>query len=252
MTTNARDEKRAMSFQPVRSALIAVLILILGLQVTNFLAQSQVRSFVEPPIGTVTAFAGPLNKIPSNWLVCDGRKLSRTDSRYRSLFAAIGDTWGGDDTSFYLPDLSGRFLRGVDKDGSGTASDPARDPDRDGRSAAQPSAATPGNAGNEVGSLQVDALQNHRHLDSGHTHAANVEVKHDPIAQYDGEEVQSGRGARVNGSDGNAFFRVNVTVRNQVGSANIGDPSEANAGAPRVGGDTRPKNAYVYWIIKYR
>jgi microcystin-dependent protein len=252
MITNARLEKHAKFFKPLRSGLIAVVILILGLQVNNFLVQSQVRAGVEPPIGTVTAFAGPLDKIPGNWLVCDGRKLSRSDARYRSLFFAIGDTWGGDATSFYLPDFSGRFLRGVDKDGRGTPSDPARDPDRDGRSAAQPNAENPGNAGNEVGSLQLDALQNHKHLESGHTHAANVEVKHDPIAQYDGEEVQSGRGARVNGSDGNAFFRVNVTVRNQVGTANIGDPSESNAGAPRVGGDTRPKNAYVYWIIKYR
>lgn len=252
MTVKSRVENRASSFRPVRAALIAVVILLLGLQVTSFLAQSQVRSTVEPPIGTVTAFAGPLDRVPGNWLVCDGRKLSRGDPRYRALLAAIGDTWGGDATSFYLPDLSGRFLRGVDKDSNGTPSDPARDPDRNSRSAAQPGAANPGNAGNEVGSLQADALQNHKHLDLGHTHAANVNVKHDPLALYKGEEVQSGRGARVNGSDGKAFFRVDVTIRNQVGTANIGDPSESNAGAPRVGGDTRPKNAYVYWIIRYR
>lgn len=252
MRAKSGADKHTLFFKPLRAALIAIVTLVLALQVTGFLAQSQVRTTVEPPIGTVTAFAGPLNQVPGNWLVCDGRKLSQSDTRYRALFLAIGNTWGGDATSFYLPDLSGRFLRGVDKNSNGTPSDPARDPDRDARSAAQPGAANPGNAGNDVGSLQIDALQNHKHLDLGHTHAANVDVKHDPLALYRGEEVQSGRGARVNGSDGKAFFRVDVRIRNQVGTANIGDPAESNAGAPRVGGDTRPKNAYVYWIIRYR
>ena len=254
MTTNSGVEKRGLLFKPLLSVLLAALVVVLGLQATHLLAQSQVRSAnVEPPIGSVTAFAGPLDRVPGNWLVCDGRKLERSDPRYRSLFQAIGNTWGGDSSSFYLPDLSGRFLRGVDKDGRGTPTDPARDPDRDQRTAAKQGAANPGNAGNEVGSTQDDALQNHKHPDGGHTHAANVVVKHDPIAKHEGEEVASGRGARVSGNEGNlGFLRVDVTVRNQSGTANIGDPSESNAGVPRVGGDTRPKNAYVYWIIRYR
>ena len=114
--------------------------------------------------------------------------------------------------------------------------------------------ANPGNSGNEVGSMQDDAMQNHKHLDSGHTHAANVSLKHDPIGRHEGEEVAAAcGGARVNGNEGNmGFVKIDVTIRTLMAAAAIGDPSESNAGIPRVGGDTRAKNAYVYWIIRYR
>jgi plastocyanin len=64
------------------------------------------------PPGTITAFAG--NTIPVGWKICDGSAISRTS--YDDLFIAIGINWGqGDNSStFNLPDLRGRFLRGVD------------------------------------------------------------------------------------------------------------------------------------------
>lgn len=241
-----------------RSMVLATIILamILGSDLMKAQAQ-QMRSAgtVEPPIGSVVAFAGPLENIPANWLVCDGSKLSRSDQRYRSLFLAIGPSWGGDGTTyFYLPDLMGRFLRGVDKDAKGNASPAPRDPGRDKRTASNPGdSANPGNSGNEVGSMQDDAMQNHRHTDSGHNHATDVSVKHDPIAKYQGEEVASGTGARVQANNGsNGFLNLQVSVRNEAGKAEIGDPTPSDAGPPRVSEETRPKNAYVYWIIRYK
>lgn len=96
------------------------------------------------PSGTVLPFAGA--SAPAGWLICDGSAISRTT--YPNLFAAISIAHGSGDgsTTFNIPDLRGRFMRGVD----GTA---GRDPDKTGRLAA----ASGGNTGNAVGSVQTNA-----------------------------------------------------------------------------------------------
>ena len=76
------------------------------------------------PSGSITAFAG--SSAPDDWLICDGRAISRTI--YSDLFSAIGTTHGSGDgsTTFNLPDYRGTFLRGRVNistfTGSGTAS----------------------------------------------------------------------------------------------------------------------------------
>jgi len=68
------------------------------------------------------AFFG-MTAAPSGWLKANGAAVSRT--AYSELFAAIGTTFGIGDgaTTFNLPDLRGRFPRGLD-DGRGV--DPGR------------------------------------------------------------------------------------------------------------------------------
>ena len=72
--------------------------------------------------GEIRALAG--STIPSGWLICDGRAVSRLN--YASLFAAIGTTWGSGDGSvtFEIPDLRGRALYGLDPTGQGTYTTP--------------------------------------------------------------------------------------------------------------------------------
>ncbi len=71
------------------------------------------------PVGSVVAFAGKKEKIPANWMLCNGAALS--SASYRELYAVIDSCWGNgsDDsltaTDFNLPDLQGMFLRGVDE-----------------------------------------------------------------------------------------------------------------------------------------
>ena len=62
------------------------------------------------PAGVLTAFGGA--SPPSGWLLCDGAAVSR--STYAALFAAIGTTYGVGDgsTTFNLPELRQKFLRG--------------------------------------------------------------------------------------------------------------------------------------------
>lgn len=63
---------------------------------------------------------------PSGWLLCDGAAVSRTT--YATLFALISTNFGNGDgtTTFNLPDMRGRFLRGKinipNVTGSGSAS----------------------------------------------------------------------------------------------------------------------------------
>jgi microcystin-dependent protein len=64
-------------------------------------------------IGEIRPFAGSL--VPAGWLRCDGSLVSSTEQA--ALFAVIGTTFGGDGTSFCLPDLRGRAVVGT---GQGT------------------------------------------------------------------------------------------------------------------------------------
>jgi len=50
------------------------------------------------------------NSIPSNHLKCEGQSLDTT--QYSSLFQVIGYTFGGSGSSFNIPDLRERFIRG--------------------------------------------------------------------------------------------------------------------------------------------
>jgi len=107
-----------------------------------------VRDALCPP-GTLVAYMG--TTAPDGWLLCQGQSVSRT--LYNNLYTVIGNASGSADTaSFNVPDLRGRFLRGVD----GSA---GRDPDSGTRTAMNPG----GNTGNLVGSVQVDALKSHTH-----------------------------------------------------------------------------------------
>lgn len=64
------------------------------------------------PVGTIVAYAAEPSYLDAsgNWHLCDGVLLSK--AAYPALFAAIGNANGGDDNSFQIPNLQGRFIRG--------------------------------------------------------------------------------------------------------------------------------------------
>lgn len=129
---------------------------------SNFAPGSAIASLVPP--GTIVSFAGVVGgavKPPPGWLLCDGTAVSRLT--YSGLFTSIGTGWGSGDgaTTFNVPDLRGRFLRGMDG-GSGN------DPD----SASRTSIQAGGNTGATVGTLEGSAFASHTHgiNDPGHDH----------------------------------------------------------------------------------
>lgn len=157
-------------------------------------SQQSIAAFVRAGrIGQIVAHGG--SSTPTNTLVCDGTAVSRTT--YASLYTAIGDTWGEGDgsTTFHLPDLRGRFLRGYDN----TA---GRDPDKASRTADQTGGAT----GNAVGSYQGDQFAQHSHAGSGADGVAN------------GDQGNTGPFARALGSQttdnagGNETRPINANV----------------------------------------
>lgn len=119
----------------------------------------QVSSGEFAPVGSIHEFGGADE--PENYLMCDGRALDRTT--YAELFGAIGTAYGNGDgsTTFNIPDLRGKFVRGTDD--MGTAAGAAgNDPDSAGRTSSNS-----GNTGNSVGSEQADGFK-------AHTHASNA------------------------------------------------------------------------------
>jgi microcystin-dependent protein len=180
------------------------------------LQEAQALTMRTSPIGSVIAYAGAIE--PEGWLFCDGRSLDKNDQRYKALFDAIGVAHGGDaNPTFQIPDYRGRFLRGV----SGAS---GRDPDVNQREAAGKNGS--GNNGNAVGSVQKDALQTHRHDVSYTFHATGSNGTHD---------VSRG-GEKFNSDPPSAGFNLTVL-----------DPNNA-----RVSTETRPLNAAVNWLIKYK
>jgi microcystin-dependent protein len=170
------------------------------------------------PSGTVIAFAGPI--VPPGWLKCDGANVSRT--QYSSLFAAIGTAHGSGDGSstFSLPDYRGIFLRGVNENRMMPDGVTPRDPDNLSRLAGAPGGAT----GNAVGSVQDDTFKSHAH-------------------KTDGTDQGSQHPSRQ-GNDGSIDFYS--------AHANSNDAEYMTGSKTGLSGgsETRPKNAYVLYIIK--
>jgi microcystin-dependent protein len=173
------------------------------------------------PVGTVLTFAG--TTAPAGYLLADGSAVSRTT--YAALFAAIGTAWGSGDgaSTFHLPDLRGRFLRGVDG-GAGV------DPDAATRTENAPG----GNTGDTVGSVQGDAtaLPNSAFTtdDPGnHTHTNQVASSTATGTTYP---------YRATGNAGVTW---------------TSDAAGAHSHIVTAGGDgeTRPSNAGVHYIIRY-
>lgn len=170
------------------------------------------------PVGVISAFGG--TTAPSGWLMCDGSAVSRTT--YIDLYNVIGTAFGEGDgsTTFNLPDLRGRFIRGRDA-GQGC------DPDAGYREAM----ATGGNTGDSVGSVQDDAFQGHKHTHYHGVYSDNA----------------SGGVAGANGGEGDNSIRCNTN--NTINGHSI--DSDGSHGSPNVSDESRPKNANVNFIMKY-
>jgi len=174
------------------------------------------------PPGSIMAFGG--NQLPDGWLLCDGS--GRSSTVFPRLYAAISTNWGGGydyqngswakgTNDFNVPDLRGVFLRGR----LGTRTNfvsigQVPDPDSTSRTNAIPG----GNTGNKVGSVQLDAFQDHRH-----------KPLHDFVYSQPGGLQGGGIYGGVDGSTD--FVKPDAGIR--------------------FGSETRSKNAYINYIIKY-
>lgn len=175
--------------------------------ITQAKLATALQAFLVPP-SRISAYAG--DTAPNGWLMCDGTAVSRTT--YATLYGIVGVRFGQGDgtTTFNLPDLRGRFLRGKD---SGSA----RDPEASTRTAM----ATGGATGDNVGSIQGD----------------DWKFTEGRIALYGATGSVSGTGVYpIPGA---------VTANGPAGNALI-----ANSDGTKLGNETRPLNASMNYIIK--
>ena len=170
---------------------------------------------LEPFIGSIAPFA--MSSAPSGWLVCNGAEYAIAS--YGDLYSAIGTTWGAltdgsgssGSTHFLVPDFRGEFLRGFD---NGLGSDPD---------------AASRTGGDAVGSSQGNMVKNHVHwLESW--------------AAYSGTGPANPRnqGYGSSGPYGNSIY-----------SRDISDDSGVNNKNFAGGNETRPRNVYVQYCIKF-
>ncbi len=160
----------------------------------NALIAAALASIQGVPTGTTAHFA--MNAAPSGWLAANGAAVSRTT--YAALFTAIGTTFGVGDgtTTFNIPDLRGEFVRGWDN-GRGVDS------------------------GRAFGSLQLDAMQGHKHLQLGSF------------------VYQGGNGTYGANSDTTSIGQTGTPI------------TDGSNGTPRTASETRPRNIALLACIKY-
>ena len=170
------------------------------------------------PVGSIVAFGGTATAVPEaqGWMLCDGRELSA--AAFPELSAALGGAWGRDRSGarFRLPDLRGRFLRGVNADVAAQLGDP----DCSNRTAQ----AEGGNVGNAVGSQQGDETGPHIHPLVGVGNALGI------------------------GNDA-GWVRLFGTKLPDESAPLVRSETSVQAG---TGAETRPRNVYVNWIIRVR
>ena len=171
------------------------------------------------PVEVVLAFAGAIDTGDSDhrtnveargWMVCDGRKLET--GAYPELYAVLGHLYGGDTSSFYLPDYRGYFLRGV-----------ATDDQVDKGLGEREKNSGPGSTGstNGLGSIEEGMVQMHEH-------------------QY--ENYPGGAAAGESGTANTFSPKQPYTTGLYTDSSGVESLS---------GSETRPVNIAVNYIIKY-
>jgi Phage Tail Collar Domain len=193
----------------------------------SFVADTALHVASSVPIGTIEAYGlDILGQVDSNWLPCDGRMVKRSD--YPLFATRAAAIYGSSGDNVYLPDLRGLFLRGVN-DGR---TDSLADPDSSKRIAPNHGAL----AIDLVGSVEPDAFQGHWHYADGI--APRVDTNSASSYEPAGEVIPKSIGDHSYPDVDNKF---------------VLDPtSDGTHGTPRFSSETRPKNSYVYWIIKVK
>lgn len=149
---------------------------------------------VANPAGTVIMFA--TDGVPTGYLECDGSSISTTT--YATLFAVISYEYGGSGASFNIPDLRGQFIRGYDNSAG-------NDPDAATRTTRGDVAAT---TGDQVGTVQGDAVEDHTHDDGGTTGASASNVS----GSGNNYRVDADTGLMVTGTSSTETRPINITM----------------------------------------
>lgn len=187
------------------------------------------------PLGTIWAYMGDGTDLADlevgGWFLCDGRHIDNdldgnlTEAEQDDLIALF--TRSGKYDPQRLPDLRGRFLRGMDK-GAGN------DPNSGSRT-----------GGNVLGSIQGDEFKSHDHTGSADQDGDHRHWYDDTYySENNSNATQQNQKGSNSSDDDNEDW---ITARRTDWSGTHGHNLTIN---PRGGLETRPKNVYVNYIIK--
>lgn len=184
-----------------------------GMGITDSYTKAQIEAMIAQasalPVGATVAF--PLDKVAPGFLELDGSVKSI--AAYPDLATFLGTAFNKGDEgagNFRLPESRGEFLRGWDH-GRGV------------------------DAGRQIGSYQLDALQGHYHQPVRNAGAGGATV--------------------VNSLSSTSVANMNPnTIGNPLVGTHVGAPSQDLAspefGVPRTAPETRPRSLAVMWCIK--
>lgn len=190
------------------------------------------------PAGIIMPFAGTV--APQGCLFCDGSAVSRTT--YAELFSVIGTTYGAGDgeTTFNIPDLSGRVVIGVSN-----------------------THAIGSTGGSETVTLTDDQLPSHSHVVPQHGHGNDIAVHtpvlshnitQQPMYQYSKPQTSTSKTAggyvyNRGRSRYEATRTTNVAIASHSGNCSVGgsvNPCQAfNSGSFGEGGSHNNMQAYL-------
>jgi hypothetical protein len=187
------------------------------------------------PLGTIWAYMGDGTDLTDlevgGWFLCDGRDIDAdldgnlTEAEQDDLIALF--TRSGKHEPGKLPDLRGRFLRGMDK-GAGN------DPNSGSRT-----------GGNVLGSIQGDEFKSHDHTGTTNGGGDHRHWYDDTYYSENRGDVtqQDQKGSNDSDNDNEDWITSRLTDWS-------GDHSHGFTTNTRGGAETRPKNVFVNYIIK--
>jgi microcystin-dependent protein len=205
------------SMQAISIAILSSFFSIGILSLTGFGTPNSIQPEGDPEIGTIKIWPGNPNAVPEGWRICDGSPLKKTS--YPDLYEKIGSYWDQDEgynaDFFRIPDLRGVFIRGV----NGDRSDKFQDSEKGKRIRLFQNSGIDSNA---AGSFQLDEIGKHSH------HLLSRK------------------------SGGGVSDALSLIDASAIAGHNGGTEWSARHLKDYEGIETRPKNAYVHFIIKVK
>jgi hypothetical protein len=187
------------------------------------------------PLGTIWAYMGDGTDLTDlevgGWFLCDGRDIDAdldgnlTEAEQDDLIALF--TRSGKHEPGKLPDLRGRFLRGMDKISG-------NDPNAGSRT-----------GGNFLGSIQDDEFKSHVHTGAANDNGSHRHTGTTDLGGSSGSERASNVNMDTKQVGGDSGGHTHSFTTDYAGTHGHTLTINSTGGA-----ETRPKNVYVNYIIK--
>ena len=161
------------------------------------------------PVGGVIPFGG--GSPPPEWLLCDGRAVSRT--QYAVLYSVIGTTFGAGDgtTTFNVPDLNQRFVRGGTSAGGVGGTDSHSHPGTSWRTGQTNVGGTNNADAAPNGTGSTNAAPDGTGSSGNHDHGTDAVSDHSHGISSDGSHNHQGRTGFQSGTFGSSGGGTGVT-----------------------------------------